>query len=148
MWPLILTWVARVRLNDAHNSGYSKVQPRVQVVNDPLCGIRPQVINWEGASYKGCTSLFRDRGVLIFCSNYKFHWSLFINIKSSQSVKSCLFSKIHLREFPDCDNRWDKWASREEKFGILTWLLLSGKQKGDRWVRCWLWHFPLAGEVN
>ena len=43
--PLILTWVAHVRLNDAHNSGYSKVQPRVQVVNDPLCGIRPQVIN-------------------------------------------------------------------------------------------------------
>ena len=33
------------RLNDAHNSGYSKVQPRVQVVNDPLCGIRPQVMD-------------------------------------------------------------------------------------------------------
>jgi len=36
-------WLQTNRLNDAHNSaGYSKVQPRVQVVNDPLCGIRPQ----------------------------------------------------------------------------------------------------------
>ena len=36
--------IAIIRLNDAHNTGYtSKVQSRVQVVNDPLCGIRPQV---------------------------------------------------------------------------------------------------------
>ena len=31
------------RLNDAHNSPYSKPGPRVQVVNDQMCGIRPQV---------------------------------------------------------------------------------------------------------
>ena len=117
MSPLILTWVARVRLNDAHNSGYSKVQPRVQVVNDPLCGIRPQVINWEGASYKGCTSLFRDRGVLIFCSNYKFHWSLFIHIKSSQPHSVMPF--------------------QQNTFEIVSGLWQQMRQMGLTWRKIW-----------
>ena len=48
------------RLNDAHNSPYSKPGPRVQVVNDQMCGIRPQVpFLWLHRSH-----LFKDAGLL------------------------------------------------------------------------------------